>query len=159
MFQNDVKVQFVSEEELGSANTASFDRATRTISINENYSDEFASKIAHEYIGHAVLENINSETRTKLLNDIKKTDYYKNNIDRIIQTYINTDVLEEEIIANYIESELTSLNEINNTFLNKSILRKAINLFDRAFIRNTDKAVLNGIVDVVKFLLLIIKSL
>ena len=149
MFQNDVKVQFVSEEELGSGNTASFDRATRTISINENYSDEFASKIAHEYIGHAVLENINSETRTKLLNDIKKTDYYKNNIEKISQAYGDTDVLEEEIIANYIESELTSLNEINNTFLNKSILRKAINLFDKAFIRNTDKAVLDSIVDVV----------
>lgn len=148
MFQNDVKVQFVSEEELGSGNTASFDRATRTISINENYSDEFASKIAHEYIGHAVLENINSETRTKLLNDIKKTDYYKNNIEKIRQAYGDTDVLEEEIIANYIESELTSLNEINNTFLNKSILRKAINLFDKAFIRNTDKAVLDNIVAV-----------
>ena len=148
MFQNDVKVQFVSEEELGSGNTASYDRATRTISINENYSDEFASKIAHEYIGHAVLENINSETRTKLLNDIKKTDYYKNNIEKIRQAYGDTDVLEEEIIANYIESELTSLNEINNTFLNKSILRKAINLFDKAFIRNTDKAVLDCIVAV-----------
>lgn len=100
MFRNGIRSGSASE----------YDRAKNTIYINRAYANDnaYAKAIAHEYIGHVLYDNYLRKDRNARVEEIKQTEWYKQNKDKFEKTYNlvgkeNYEEYKSELFANYLE--------------------------------------------------------
>lgn len=107
---------------------ALYDPQNKKIIVNTKNSGEFNSLLTHEYISHVVFETYDSAVGHRggdvLFNEIKDTNWYKQNANTIKQQYAeeigtdddveNNSTFRSEVIAHYVQYELSS-NNLNDT--------------------------------------------
>ena len=153
---NELQSRFNTDYELefGNANgqNAYVDRKNKKIVINENISDEYAGVLAHEYLGHAIVDgSIDQATRQKIFDSVVKSDWFKKYNKKLRENYIEKDknyqsletpeqkklYWQSEVINNYLEdlfkkgNTAKSVKMINDVFLRNTLLNRMQAFFNK----------------------------
>lgn len=153
---NELQSRFNTDYELefGNANgqNAYVDRKNKKIVINENISDEYAGALAHEYLGHAIVDgSIDQATRQKIFDSVVKSDWFKKYNNKLRENYIEKDknyqsletpeqkklYWQSEVINNYLEdlfkkeNTAKSVKMINDVFLRNTLLNRMQAFFNK----------------------------
>lgn len=162
-FNSDYTLEF---SQLENETNAKVDNKTKTITINSNLEGQYAPVLAHEYIGHVLMDAMSSNTRQSVFDKVVNTDWYKKNAKKLRESYSTTDEYKSlskanrttywqtEVINKYLENVLTSssnaksTNMINDIFLRNTILNRLNAKFNKSNNLNQIKnnAVLSEIV-------------
>ena len=118
-FFEDVQNRYGTDYELkfGKVNNddyASVDRTNKVITINDNVVNEKGGALlAHEYFAHVLGDYLGQGDRGQFYTEIKSTDWYKENADKLKKAYADdfknlneadqTALWKDEVIANYFE--------------------------------------------------------
>lgn len=131
-FNPDIRIMFFDGEENGEH--ARYDRKKNTIYINRQYANKtsYAKVFAHEYVGHVIYDNYLEAERDQIVEEIKQTDWYKENKESFERTYnfnenIDNEKYNSELFANYLENAVfNETSDISRVF---NVLTKPNRLF------------------------------
>ena len=131
-FSLDTKIMFENGEANGEP--ARFNRDKNIIYINRHYANRnnYSKILAHEYVGHVLYDNLLSAERDQIVEQIKETNWYKENKESFERTYnfnekSNIEKYNSELFANYLENVVfNKTSDISGVF---NVLSKPNRLF------------------------------
>lgn len=131
-FNPDIRIMFFDGEENGEH--ARYDRDKKTIYINRHYANRtnYAKIFAHEYVGHVIYDDFLEAERDQIVEEIKQTDWYKENKESFERTYgfnekTDNEKYNSELFANYLENAVfNETSDISRVF---NVLTKPNRLF------------------------------
>ena len=136
-FNTDYELEFGDTK----GNNAYIDNKNKKIVINENISDEYAGVLAHEYLGHAIVDgSIDQATRQKIFDSIVKTDWFKKYNSKLRKAYVQEDKNYQTLQTNEEKKKYWQSEVVNNyleDLFKKGNTAKSIKMINDVFLRNT----------------------
>lgn len=129
-------------DDLASDTHGTIDFDNHVITLNNAYSNQYASTLAHEYFGHALSLTMSESERNALVSKIHETEWFKKNESKLNDAYKDikddTKAFNTEIINKYIEQlfakkgdNTKALKALEDVTLRNKLLHRFIALFNK----------------------------